>query len=40
MNGELNRKECDNEEVCQFLKLLKRPKGLVTDNEEEMQVNE
>ena len=40
MNGELNRIECGEEDVCQFLKLLKRPKDLMLDEEDCMQVNE
>ena len=34
MKGELDREECDNEDVHQFLKLLKISKGLFPDNEE------
>ena len=40
MKEELNREECDNEEVHKFLMFLKRPKGLTPDNEEEMEENE
>ena len=40
MKEELNREECDNEEVRQFLMLLKRPKGLMPDNKNEIQLNE
>ena len=40
MKGELNREECDNKEVSKFLILLKRPKLLMPDNEDEIQVNE
>ena len=40
MNGELNRDECDDEDACRFLQLLKRPKGLKPDDEDDMQVNE
>ena len=36
----MNREECDDEEVCQFLILLKRPKGLMPDKEDELQTNE
>ena len=40
MKGDLNREECDNEDVHQFLQLLKIPKSLFPDNEEKNQVNE
>ena len=30
-NGELKRDECDEEDACQCLKLLKRPKELALD---------
>ena len=31
IDGELNRDDCDEEDVRQFLKLLKRPIGLIPD---------
>ena len=40
MNGELNKEECDDEEVYQFLRLLKRSKRLMPDDEDCMQINE
>ena len=40
IKGELNRDECDDDDACQLLQLLKRPKGLIPDNKDDMQVNE
>ena len=40
MKGELNRDECDDEEVYQFLRLLKRPNRLTLDEEDFVQMNE
>ena len=40
MKGELNRCESDDDDVCQFLQLLKQPKGLTPDNEDDIQANE
>ena len=40
MKGELNRDECDDEEVHHFLKVLKRPKRLKPDEEDIMQKSE
>ena len=40
MKDKLNKEECDDEEVCQFLRLLKRPKRLTPDEEDCMQINE
>ena len=34
LNGEMNRDECDDEDVYQFLLILKRLNGLTPDNEE------
>ena len=36
LNGDLRRDKCDDDDVCQFLLLLKRPNGLMPDDEEEM----
>ena len=40
MKGELNRDECDEEEVCQFLNLSKIPKRLMLDEEDSTQMSE
>ena len=40
MKEKLNRDECDNDDAHQFLQLLKIPKGLIPDNEDDPQVNE
>ena len=40
MNGELKKDGCDKEDVYQFLKLLKRPTGLIPDEEDFMEANE
>ena len=40
MNGDLNREDCDEEEMYEFLRLLKRPKKLIPDDEDYMQINE
>ena len=40
MNGDLNREDCDEEEVCEFLRLLKRPKRLMPDEDDCTQINE
>ena len=40
MNGELKRDKCDEEDVHQFLNLLKRTKGLTPDEEDHVDVNE
>ena len=40
MNGDSNREEGDDKEVCEFLRSLKRPKRLTLDEEDCMQINE
>ena len=37
LNGYFDRDECNDDDVHQYLLLLKRPNGLMPDNEEEMQ---
>ena len=38
--GETTIEECDDEEVCHFLLLLKRRDGLIADEEDEAQESE
>ena len=40
LNGDAKREDCDEEEVCEFLRLLKRPKRLTPDDNDCMQNNE
>ena len=40
LNGDLNKEDCDEEEVCEFVRLLKRPKRLTPDEDDCMQTNE
>ena len=37
LKGELNREDCDEEKVYEFLRLLKRPKRLIPDDNDCMQ---
>ena len=40
LNGDLNREECDEEEVYEFLRSLKMPKRSTYDDNDCMQNNE